>query len=208
MRKRLVLLGITTPAVFWITTIICALNRENYTHISGLVSELGRDGSNTQFIFTSGLFICSLLSIIFIMDLSKVCKAYKISTIPVFIMLTFSFSIAGAGIFPLPTKLHEILGMPSILLFLSPILALFLWGNIHHLWRIKIMSSISFFVMILGFLAFFPDFYNEYAGLKQRLFHAGWSIWVIYLGFSFNQLIYLSKKDPEKQTVTKLLINN
>ncbi len=39
--------------------------------------------------------------------------------------------------------------------------------------------------MLTGFLVYFPDVLSNSFGLKQRFFHFGWSIWFIYLSFSF-----------------------
>ena len=50
------------------------------------------------------------------------------------------------------------------------------------------MSLFSLFVMSLGFLAFIPDILVGEAGLKQRLFHMGWSIWFVYLSYTFTKL--------------------
>ncbi len=188
MKHRLILLGISIPTIFWLTTFICSLRFDDYNHFSNLVSELGALGSDSQYLFTGGLVLCSLLSILFVMDLLITCKLNKIGYLPALIILTFSFSIAGAGIFPMPTTLHGIMGLPSILLVTSPLLAYIIWGNSSGLKYIKTMSIISFVVMMLGFLTFLPDFYGEFTGLKQRFFHLGWSIWFIYLGISFQRL--------------------
>ena len=48
------------------------------------------------------------------------------------------------------------------------------------------MAIISFMVMALGFLVFVPSVLDDYLGLKQRLFHAGWSIWFGYLSLGFS----------------------
>ena len=116
------------------------------------------------------------------------CKAAGISVIPVILILSFSVSIAGAAIFPLPLRLHLIMGMPSILLIFSPLMSLILWSGKRQLSNIKLMSILSFFVMSLGLLAFMPDLLSNYPGLKQRFFHIGWSIWFFYLSYSFIRL--------------------
>jgi hypothetical protein len=50
------------------------------------------------------------------------------------------------------------------------------------------MSAVGLFIMSLGFLAFMPEFLSDISGLKQRLFHIGWSVWFIYLSYSFINL--------------------
>jgi len=168
---------------------MCSLILGDYNHFSRLVSELGSIGTETQYIFTTGLVLCSFLSILFIIGLYRVCTYNNISTIPVLVMLTFSFSIAGAGLFPLPLELHGILGMPSVLLILSPMTALLLWSNKNKPGSIKLMSALCFLIMLLGFLAFFPEVLSNFTGLKQRFFHLGWTVWFVYLSYSFLKLM-------------------
>ena len=182
--KRLMLLGIAIPLIFWSTTIICGLVMGNYSHETKTVSELGAIGTPSQYIFTAGLILCSLLSMLFIADLYRACKSARLSAVPVLLMLTFSFSILGAAFFPLPLRLHGILGMPSVLLFLSPLLAMILWKGDSAkgpLW----FSLLALALMLLGFLVYAPDVMGEYMGLKQRFFHAGWSVWFVYIGYRF-----------------------
>ena len=186
--KQLLFLGIFIPVVFWVTLFICASMLGDYNHFSKLVSELGAIGMVSQYIFTIGLVFCSLLSILFIIGLYRVCTYNNISTIPVLVMLTFTFSIAGAGLFPLPLELHGILGMPSVLLILSPMIAFLSWRGKIRLDGIKQMSVLSFLIMLLGFIAFFPDVLSNFTGLKQRFFHLGWTVWFVYLSFSFGKL--------------------
>ena len=186
--KYLLFLGFLIPIVFWSTLFICAWMFDEYNHLSRLVSELGAIGTVSQYVFTTGLILCSLLSILFVIGLYRVCSYNNISIIPVLLILTFTFSIAGAGLFPLPLELHGILGMPSVLLILSPITALVLWGGKSIPGGIKLMSVLSLLIMSLGFLAFFPDVLSNFIGIKQRFFHLGWSVWFVYLSYSFFKL--------------------
>ena len=176
------------PLVFWITTFICAAMFDDYSHLSGMVSELGALGTDSQTIFTAGLVLCSIMSIVFIIGLLNVCKLTGISIIPVLIIIFYTISIAGAAIFPMPLRLHGILGMPSILLIFSPIMSLIFWRGGKKIPYIKQMSIISIIIMSLGFLVFIPDVLSNYFGLKQRFFHIGWSIWFLYLSYSFVRL--------------------
>lgn len=192
--KKFVNTGFFIPLVFWLTIIICGLLTENYSHLINLVSELGAVGTKTQFIFTIGLVVSSVLSVLFVIGLCKVAKKYKLSIIPILILFTFSFSIFGAAIFPLPLTLHGILGSPSILLPLSPLLAMILWNN-KIIPGIKLSSGIIFFIMSLGFLAFSPGILENYWGLKQRFFHIGWTIWFVYLSQKF---LFLNKTQMQK----------
>ena len=185
--KSFVYLGFVTPLVFWSTLFICGLMTENYNHLTNIVSELGRIGTRTQYIFTTGLVLCSILSLLFCIGLYKTAIEIGLQTIPILIILTFSFSILGAAIFPLPLRLHGILGFPSMFLPLSPLFAIIYWKAIV-IQNIKFVSVLIFIIMILGFLTLIPNFIDNYSGLKQRFFHIGWTLWFVYLSHSFLQL--------------------
>lgn len=179
--------GFLIPIIFWITTLICGFILTDYNHATRMVSELGGIGTETQYIFTSGLVLSSFFSILFIIGLYKTCKQTGLNTIPILILLTFSFSIFGAAIFPFPLRLHGLLGMSSILLFLSPLMSLILW-NSKIISNIKLISLLILIIMSLGFLIFVPNLLNDYFGLKQRFFHFGWTIWFLYLTSVFIDL--------------------
>jgi len=185
--KHLAYLGFVVPLLFWSTIILCGLMTKNYSHLTNLVSELGAQQTSTQYLFTSGLVLCSVLSIIFIFALLKTAKKKRLNPIPVFLLLTFSIPLFGAAVFPLPLSLHGILGSPSMLLPLSPLLALILWNN-DKIPNIKIAATIVLAIMLLGFLTFTPLILDNYFGLKQRFFHMGWSLWFVFLGQSFMQM--------------------
>lgn len=195
--KNLVYLGFAIPLIFWSTTIICGLMTENYNHLTNLVSELGAIGTNTQYIFTIGLVLSSILSILFIIGLFKIAKKIDLSIIPILLLLTFSFSIFGAAIFPMPLNMHGILGSPSMLLPLSPLLTLFLWKE-NKIQNIKVASGIILIIMLLGFLTLTPNIMDSYFGLKQRFFHIGWTLWFIYLSQRFLELDkkFIGKESP------------
>jgi hypothetical protein len=130
--------------------------------------------------------LSSVLSVFFIVGLSGIAKKAGLNMIPILLMLTFSFSIFGAAVFPLPLKLHGILGSPAMLLPLSPLLALLLW-NEEKIPNMKILTGIILIIMLLGFLTMTP-IWDEYFGLKQRFFHIGWSLWFICLSMKFLEL--------------------
>lgn len=187
--KHLLYLGASIPIVFFGTTFICGCMQGDYNHLSRMVSELGTIGTKSQFVFMAGLLACSLLSVLFVVGLYKTCRETNLSVIPVALILLYSVSILGAAIFPLPLRLHGTLGMPSVLLVLSPLMSLILWNKRQQLSNVVPMSTLSLIVMSLGFLAFMPDVLAGYPGLKQRFFHVGWSIWFFYLSYAFIKLL-------------------
>ncbi len=193
--KYLIYAGFFTPIIFWLTLLICGLILDDYSHSSNLVSELGAIGTETQYVFTVGLVFSSFSSVLFVVGLYKTCKRTGLNVIPILIISTFSFSILGAALFPLPLGLHGILGMPSLLLPLSPLLSFVLWEK-EIIPNIKQISILAFLIMSLGFLAFMPNVLSDYPGLKQRIFHVGWTFWFIYLGNRFmglNEMLIKNK---------------
>lgn len=182
----LVSAGYFVPLVFWSTLALCGSRYDNYNHLSNMVSELGAAGSKTRVLFAVGLLLSSALSVVFVVGLVQELRELQMSIIPVLFILTFSFSIAGAAIFPLPHRLHGLLGSPSIALSLSPGLASILWRQETSLIGIFPISMVSMLTMLLGLLVFFPHLLSKYVGLKQRFFHIGWSFWFVYLCIVFN----------------------
>ncbi len=191
--KYLLYTGISIPVIFWSTTIVCSIILADYNHLTRMVSELGELGTKTQFLFTIGLTLCGVLTIPFVVGLYKAGKSVGLNPIPILIILSYA-TIAGPAIFPYPLQIHGVLGMPSILVLLSPILTIFLWNGKVKLANIKQIAVLSILFMTLGFLVFIPDFLDAYFGLKQRFFHLGWSIWFIYLSISFIKLTNTQKQ--------------
>ena len=183
--RQLLALGSVIPVIFWGTLVVCGYAMGNYNHLTRLVSELGAIGTKTQYMFTAGLLACAVLSVLFVVGLCQECKKRGISTIPALIILSFSVSIGGAAIFPLPLRLHLIMGMPSILLFLSPLAALLLWRGEKQSVGLQAWAIASLAIMFLGFMAFMPDVLGAWPGLKQRFFHLGWTLWFIGLSRVF-----------------------
>lgn len=178
-------LGAGIPIVFFLTTFVCGFLLGDYNHLNRTVSELGAMGTRTRVLFSAGLLVCAILSVLFVVGLRRACRVLGINPIPALIILAYSVSIAGAGIFPLPLRLHLIMGMPSVLLILSPVMSLLLWRRARGLPHIVAMSLAALGLMSLGFLAFTPGVLSGYPGLKQRFFHVGWSVWFLCLSRSF-----------------------
>lgn len=88
--------GASAPFLFLATTILCGFRLDNYNHLTRMVSELGALGTSTQYLFTTGLVACALLNVAFIVGLLKSCLHAKLSTVPVWLLLSYSVSIGGA----------------------------------------------------------------------------------------------------------------
>lgn len=185
--KSFLYLGFFVPIIFWATTIVCGLMIEDYNHFTWLVSELGALGTKSQYLFTTGLVLSAFLNVIFIIGLWKYSKKQRLNIIPILFLSLYSF-IAGPAIFPMPLRLHGIVGLPFPFLILSPVLAIIVWRKKEHLLKIRTLAIISFLIMMLGFLIFIPNVLNEYFGLKQRFLYAGWTVWSVFLSYKFLDL--------------------
>lgn len=188
--------GFLIPILFWTTTLVCGFLMSEYNHATRMVSELGELGTETQHIFTIGLVLASIFSVLFIIGLYKTCKKIGLNTIPILILCVFPFTIIGVAIFPFPLRLHGLLGMPSVLLLLSPLMSLFLWKS-EIISNIKFISLLTLILMSLGFLVLMPNLLTDYFGIKQRLFHLGWTVWFLYLTTIF---IEINKKGESPAT--------
>jgi hypothetical protein len=196
--KHLLYAGWGIPVVFFFTTILCGLVQGGYDHLTRQVSELGTIGTRSQYLFSAGLLLSSALSVLFIVGLLRACRLLQSSIWPVLPVFSFSVSIAGAAIFPLPLHMHLIMGSPASILLLSPLLGFLLWPKRRLLAHIKGMSAISFLIMALGFLAYFPGLLAPYPGLKQRFFHVGWSVWFVYLSRAFSRSLESHRIESNK----------
>jgi hypothetical membrane protein len=182
---RLLRLGCVIPPLFIATTIACGIILGGYNHLSRMVSELGALGTPSRYLFSSGLVACAALSVVFVVGLCRACDALSLSRLPALALLSYSVSIAGAGLFPLPLRMHLVMGMPSVLLIASPATALLLWRRGARLPGITTLSAVALGLMALGFLAFLPGALAGLPGLKQRFFHLGWCVWFCGLSWSF-----------------------
>lgn len=184
---KLLFTGYIIPFIFWLGIAYCGFITPEYNFLINQVSELGSIGSETQTLFAFTLILISVLSFIFVFGLYKIAKDKALNTIPILLILTYSVSILGAGLFPLPLPLHGILGSPAMLLPLSPILSILLWKECK-IAGIKITTAIILMIMFLGFLTLFSEVLSNYFGLKQRFFHLGWSFWFVFLTYKFTEL--------------------
>ena len=184
--KTLLIFGIVSPLLFWFTTLVCGIILENYNHLSNMVSELGAMGTKTQYIFTTGLVLSSILNVFFGIGLWRMGKALNLTIIPIVLIFCYSF-LAGPAIFAMPHKLHGV-WFGFMLIMVAPFFALVQWRKQEQLLKIRWVAIICFAIMMLGFFVFFPDILSNYFGLKQRFLYLGWSVWSIFLSYRFLEL--------------------
>jgi len=184
--KTLLIFGIVSPLLFWFTTLVCGIILENYSHLSNMVSELGAMGTRTQYIFTTGLVLSSILNVFFGIGLWRMGKTLNLRMIPILLIFCYSF-LAGPAIFAMPHKLHGI-WYGFMLIMVAPAFALVQWRKHEHTLKIRLVAILSFAIMLLGFLVFVPDTLSDYFGLKQRFLYLGWSVWSMFLSYRFQLL--------------------
>jgi len=184
--RPLLYLGIVSPLLFWLTTFVCGAFHDGYNHLSNLVSELGAQGTRTQYLFSIGLVLSSILNVFFVYCIWKICMELKESIVPLMPMFCYSF-LAGPGIVPMPLPLHSVIGMPFLLIMLAPFFALIFWRIKVSSLGLKVSAVISLAIMLLGFLIYAPDILPEYFGLKQRFLYLGWTVWSCAVAIRFLQ---------------------
>jgi len=187
--KPLLYTGVIAALLFWICTVICGYVHGNYNHLNGTISELGALGTRSQTLFSNLILVISVLGICFFIGLVRACKEMGITIIPVLPIPFLCLSLAGIAIFPQGTDWHPIVGQLSLLIIPGPFLAILLWRKKGFL-PIRLLSLVSLLFIGAALLLLLtewapPAFKQNYGGLIQRLFHAGWSIWFVALGICF-----------------------
>lgn len=186
--------GIAGPLVFWITLFGCGMAWENYSHLSQMVSALGMDGTNTQYFFTTGLVLSSVLNLFFSLQIIRTSRLIQISTIPAYFLIFYSF-LAGPGIFSYPHHLHQFAGAPFYLIMLCPVMGLVFWRKADNVLKFRTSAIISIAFIIFSFGIFFPDVFPTFFGLKQRFLYISFSVWSMYLAYRFLSLESGSAKE-------------
>ena len=190
--------GAAAGLLFWITTLICGSIHGNYNHLNGTISELGALGTRSQYVFSVFVLADAFLGILFFTELFKACKEMGVSVIPTLPIVAHCLSLGGIAFFPQGTNLHPVVGQLSLLIILGPLLAMLLWRKKEFLF-IRLVSLISLILMIVALLLVLTDWAppglrQNYDGLIQRLFHAGWSFWFIGLSVGFIRRIHVQTR--------------
>jgi hypothetical protein len=184
----LLYVGIITPLLFWLMTITGGFIHGNYNHLHNVVSELGALGTRSELFMSVGEILVAVLSLYAVFGYAKACSQIGLNLIPVLTMLSMSVSMFWAAIFPMHHILHGTLGPLPLILDAGVLLSIFLWRG-KKFQKLRIVSLISFILMMLILLRVFPNLRGNWEGLIQRLFYLGWTFWSIALSIIFIQLI-------------------
>ncbi len=180
INPKLSYLGLLIPLTFWPTLLIVAHLTPNYHSLIHLVSQLVIINHQAGFIFNIGLIITGFFSLTFSLILLSLYHRSKISIWPITLIILHGLSLIGVGYYPLPHPAHQWWGSISLFIIFSPIMGIIIWSQSQHKY-LRLFFFISISLMIFGFSLYIPNFLANYPGLKQRVFHLGWSIWYIYL---------------------------
>jgi hypothetical membrane protein len=182
--KSLLYFGIISPLLFWIVTITGGFIHGNYDHLHNVVSELGAIGTRSEIFMSTTEIIVYVLSVLSVIGFYKACKQTGANVIPVLTILALSISMFWAATFPMHHELHSALGPVPLILNAGVLLAIILWRK-KKFFSIRIISVISFILMMLILLRIVPALRGNYEGLIQRFFYLGWTVWSIALSLFF-----------------------
>jgi hypothetical membrane protein len=192
---KLLYFGYYAPIIFWIITIVSGFIHGNYNHFKNVISDLGAIETKSEIFTSASLILLSVLCILFSIGFYRASKTFKISIIPAILSFSMPLSIFWAAIFPLGNEFHSLTGPLPFLTILGSLLSYLLWKKSQEFSELRLLSIISFFVMLLILLRFIKPFGSQYEGLIQRFFYLGWTIWTIFTSYYFIKRIKLVKID-------------
>jgi hypothetical protein len=171
--------GYVSAIFFWIITILGGFIHGDYNHFKNVISELGAIESKSEIFTSASLILLSVLCILFSIGFYRASRTFKISVIPAILSFSMPISIFWAAIFPLGNEFHSLTGPLPILIIPGSLLSYLLWKKSQEFSELRLLSLISFFVMLLISLRFIKPFGYQCEGLIQRFFYLGWSIWTL-----------------------------
>jgi Protein of unknown function (DUF998) len=174
--EKLLYLGVLSPALFWLLTIIGGFIHGDYNHLRMVVSELGAIGTRSEIFMSTGELVLGIISTLSVIGFCSACRQNGISIIPPLTILTLSFSMIWAAIFPMRHELHGSTGPLPLIMFAGALLAVFLWRK-KELTVLRRISLLSFIIMMLFLFRIYPNIRNHFEGMLQRFFYLGWTVW-------------------------------
>jgi len=182
---KLLYLGYLSTILFWIITIVSGFIHGNYNHFKNVISDLGAIESKSEIFTSASLILLSVLCILFSIGFYRASKTFKISIIPAILSFSMPLSIFWAAIFPLGNEFYSLTGPLPFLIILGSLFSYILWKKSQEFSKLRLLSIISFFVMLLILLRFIKPIGNQYEGLIQRFFYLGWTVWTIFTSYYF-----------------------
>lgn len=180
--RLLAISGVIAPFLFTITVVILGLLRPGYSHVSQAISELGEVGAPNAAIQNANFVVFGLLSIAFAVGLHKGIGDGRGSKIGPALVGSFgAVGAIGAGLFSLPSPLHEPL---SVIGFISLIIATLVisrrlkqdvrWQS----YRAYSLITGGIAVVLFVVLVFGRSNDSPYFGALQRIFLTPLFLWI------------------------------
>jgi hypothetical membrane protein len=197
---KLLYLGYASALLFWIITFLGGFIHGNYNHLKNVISDLGAIETKSEIFTSASLILLSVLCILFSIGFYRASRIFKISIIPAILSFSMPISVIWAAIFPLGNEFHSSTSPLPFLIILGSLLSFLLWKKTREFSELRLLSIISFFVMLLISLRFIKPFGYQYEGLIQRFFYLGWTIWTLIISYYFikrlqNQELKIVKTD-------------
>jgi hypothetical membrane protein len=187
--------GIFTPLSFWAITLVAGHLHGSYNHLRDTVSALGQLGSHSEQFMGLATFGLALGSALFSVGFYRASRRLRLSVAPAVLSFAMVVSFVWASVFPAGHPQHAQLGWLPILSLLSTLVAAVSWLPLAQGNWIRGLSALSFGVMMLFFVRFFPTIEQQYMGLAQRFLWLGWSIWWVSIAIQFNKMYLKSPID-------------
>lgn len=188
--------GWISALLFWIMTAIGGLLHNNYSHARMGVSELGSIGTNSEVFMALLTMLLAVLTLLFSIGFIKASRRLRILSLPAWLSIGMSISMAWSAIFPSGNIWHGLLGPLPLTILLGALLAAVFWNQGPAFSRIRKLSLLSLFIMLLFVLRFMPYLQQSFEGLIQRSLWLGWAVWYVSLSIELSQLI--RSKKPEQ----------
>jgi hypothetical membrane protein len=182
---RLLYIGYCLVILFWVITIVSGFIHGNYNHFKNVISDLGAIETKSEIFTSAALILLSLLCILFSIGFYRASRTLNISVVPAILSFSMPLSVFWAAIFPLGNEFHGMTGPLPFLIIIGSLLSFLLWKKSKEFSELRVLSLISFFVMLLILLRFIKPFGYQFEGLIQRFFYLGWSIWTFSTSFYF-----------------------
>lgn len=186
MHKKVLVVGISTPLLFWIIIFAGAKINVQYNHLHNTISELGMIGAPAGKFMLITLTLLAILSVVFSLLFFKCCTYFKVSVVPAILSFCMPLSIFWAAIFPMGNDLHDKQGPLPLFLLLAMLSAIILWPKTQFKTE-RLCTTVAALVLLLIFLRFIKPFGNKFEGLIQRFYYLGWTIWYVSIGILFSK---------------------
>ena len=189
--------GLLAIALYLVTVVVLGLLTPQYSHITNLVSDLGRQESPYHMAFSISLGMVGALFV-----LSSVGFFDAVRTISGNLILSIAIGVAiaaiGVGIiisaiFPLPDPRHGGFGLARLFFLVPLLIAIAIWKK-PYLSSFKVFNLGSFVALLTSIPIFRFFIENEQMGLGQRI-----TVLIMFGWFTITSYYFLRFADEKHQ---------